>query len=60
MTAGFDAAGKEYERRDYDNAPHSFFDASYAEWREECADALAPHPRLHPAARRGGGFREPG
>ncbi|MEV0402399.1 dienelactone hydrolase family protein [Actinoallomurus sp. NPDC050550] len=53
LTAAFDAAGKEYERHVYDKAPHSFFDASYAEWREECVDAwhrILGFTRRHGAA----------
>jgi carboxymethylenebutenolidase len=39
MAARLDAAKKEYEMHIYDGAPHSFFDRSYAEWQEACADA---------------------
>ncbi|MCO5973490.1 dienelactone hydrolase family protein [Actinoallomurus soli] len=39
LAAGFDEAGKEYEMHVYPGAPHSFFDAAYAEWTEACADA---------------------
>ncbi|GAA3044830.1 dienelactone hydrolase family protein [Actinokineospora globicatena] len=34
-----DAAGKDYDLHVYEGAPHSFFDASYAEWQEACDDA---------------------
>lgn len=34
-----DAAGVTYERHVYDGAPHSFFDRSYAQWQDACADA---------------------
>lgn len=33
------AHGKEYEMYVYDGAPHSFFDRSFAEWQDACADA---------------------
>ncbi|MBO0841055.1 MAG: dienelactone hydrolase family protein, partial [Sciscionella sp.] len=33
------AAGADVERYVYDGAPHSFFDASFDEWRDACADA---------------------
>lgn len=39
LTAGFDEAGKEYEKHVYAGAPHSFFDAAHAEWADACADA---------------------
>ncbi|MGN6089489.1 MAG: dienelactone hydrolase family protein [Actinomycetales bacterium] len=32
-------AGKTAELHVYDGAPHSFFDRTYAEWQEACADA---------------------
>ena len=31
--------GKEHEMHVYDGAPHSFFDRSYAQWQDACADA---------------------
>lgn len=39
LAAGFDKAGKEYEMRVYDRAPHSFFDMTFADWEQECTDA---------------------
>lgn len=36
-----DAAGVAYERQVYDGAPHSFFDRSFAQWQDACADAWA-------------------
>lgn len=33
------AAQVDFEMQVYDGAPHSFFDRSYAEWQEACADA---------------------
>lgn len=39
LFAAFDRAGKEYEAHTYEGAPHSFFDASYGQWREACTDA---------------------
>jgi len=35
----FDSAGTAYEMHIYDGAPHSFFDRSFAEWQDACADA---------------------
>ena len=32
-------AGKEHKTVIYDGAPHSFFDRSYAQWEQACADA---------------------
>jgi carboxymethylenebutenolidase len=32
-------AGKEHKTVIYDGAPHSFFDRSYAEWEQACADS---------------------
>jgi carboxymethylenebutenolidase len=37
--AELDAAGREYELRVYEGAPHSFFDAAYEQWQEACTDA---------------------
>jgi carboxymethylenebutenolidase len=34
-----DEAGVTYEMHVYDGAPHSFFDRSYAMWKDACADA---------------------
>jgi carboxymethylenebutenolidase len=31
--------GTEVEMHVYDGAPHSFFDRSFAEWHDACADA---------------------
>ncbi|WP_214414647.1 dienelactone hydrolase family protein [Sphaerisporangium fuscum] len=39
LAAGFDRAGKEYEMHIYEGAPHSFFDRSFGQWEEACADA---------------------
>lgn len=39
FTARLDQAGKPYERQVYEGAPHSFFDAAYAEWQDACDDA---------------------
>ncbi|WP_326957145.1 dienelactone hydrolase family protein [Amycolatopsis sp. NBC_01286] len=39
FTARLDQAGKPYERQVYEGAPHSFFDATYAEWQDACDDA---------------------
>lgn len=39
MDAALTAAGKEHEVYVYDGAPHSFFDRSFAQWRDACADA---------------------
>ncbi len=39
LAARLDAAGKEYEMHVYEGAPHSFFDRSFAEWEDACADA---------------------
>ncbi|GIH22208.1 hypothetical protein Aph01nite_05180 [Acrocarpospora phusangensis] len=39
FTAALDRAGTEHETHIYENAPHSFFDRSYAEWAEACADS---------------------
>jgi len=39
LTAGFEKAGKPYEMKVYDGAPHSFFDHSFAEWADACTDA---------------------
>jgi carboxymethylenebutenolidase len=33
------SAGREHEMVVYDGAPHSFFDRSYGDWSEACADA---------------------
>jgi carboxymethylenebutenolidase len=33
------AGGKDYEMHVYDGAPHSFFDRTFGEWQEACADA---------------------
>jgi dienelactone hydrolase len=33
------AAGVDFEMQVYDGAPHSFFDRSFDEWQEACADA---------------------
>jgi carboxymethylenebutenolidase len=35
----FDGLGTPYEMHVYDGAPHSFFDRSFAEWQDACADA---------------------
>ena len=32
-------AGKDHKTVIYDGAPHSFFDRSYAQWEQACADA---------------------
>ncbi|WP_059013403.1 dienelactone hydrolase family protein [Streptomyces specialis] len=57
FTARLDAAGKTYERRVYDGAPHSFFDRADERWREYAADAwerirdfTARHAERVPAA----------
>lgn len=39
MAARLEAAGKDYEMHIYEGAPHSFFDRSFAEWQDACADA---------------------
>ncbi|MFJ1766661.1 dienelactone hydrolase family protein [Amycolatopsis sp. NPDC088138] len=39
FTARLDEAGKPYEKQVYEGAPHSFFDAAYAEWQDACDDA---------------------
>jgi carboxymethylenebutenolidase len=39
MDAALTAAGREHEMRVYAGAPHSFFDRSFAEWKEACEDA---------------------
>ncbi len=39
LTAGFDAAGKDYQMHVYDGAPHSFFDRAFGEWQQACDDA---------------------
>ncbi|WP_214111181.1 dienelactone hydrolase family protein [Acrocarpospora catenulata] len=39
FTAALDRAGTEHETHIYAGAPHSFFDRSYAEWSDACADA---------------------
>jgi carboxymethylenebutenolidase len=39
MDARLTELGKEHEMRVYDGAPHSFFDRSYADWEDACADA---------------------
>ncbi|MCP2164908.1 dienelactone hydrolase family protein [Goodfellowiella coeruleoviolacea] len=33
------AAGKDFAMHVYDGAPHSFFDRSFGDWRDACADA---------------------
>jgi carboxymethylenebutenolidase len=33
------AAGVEFEAKVYDGAPHSFFDRSFAQWKDACDDA---------------------
>ncbi|MDI2126809.1 dienelactone hydrolase family protein [Yinghuangia seranimata] len=53
LAAGFAAAGKPYEMHVYEGAPHSFFDAAYADWREACDDAwhrLVDFTERHAAA----------
>ncbi|NRQ40498.1 dienelactone hydrolase family protein [Nonomuraea sp. NN258] len=52
LTATFDQAGKTYESHVYEGAPHSFFDDSFDQWREACADAW--HRLLAFIARHGG------
>lgn len=39
LTTRLDALGKTYDAHVYDNAPHSFFDRSQAEWQDVCTDA---------------------
>ncbi|MDI9581690.1 MAG: dienelactone hydrolase family protein [Thermobispora sp.] len=39
FTAELAAAGVPYEAHTYPGAPHSFFDRSFGEWQEACADA---------------------
>jgi carboxymethylenebutenolidase len=39
MDARLAAAGREHEMYVYPGAPHSFFDRSYDQWRDACADA---------------------
>ncbi|GAA0965916.1 dienelactone hydrolase family protein [Acrocarpospora macrocephala] len=39
FTAALDHAGTENETVIYPGAPHSFFDRSYSEWADACADA---------------------
>ena len=39
--------GTEVDMHVYDGAPHSFFDRSFAEWRDACSDAWRRDPRLH-------------
>ncbi|MFI7600659.1 dienelactone hydrolase family protein [Actinoplanes sp. NPDC049681] len=39
LDAKLKAAGATHEMYVYDNAPHSFFDRSFGEWREACDDA---------------------
>ncbi|GAA0439264.1 dienelactone hydrolase [Acrocarpospora corrugata] len=39
FTATLDRAGTENETHIYPGAPHSFFDRSFAEWSDACADA---------------------
>jgi carboxymethylenebutenolidase len=39
MDARLEAAGKVHEMHVYAGAPHSFFDRSFADWHEACADA---------------------
>jgi carboxymethylenebutenolidase len=39
FTDSLDATGVAYEQHVYADAPHSFFDRSYAEWGEACDDA---------------------
>jgi carboxymethylenebutenolidase len=39
FAASLDQAGKTYDMHVYEGAPHSFFDATYDEWQEACADA---------------------
>lgn len=36
---GLQSAGAEHQIHVYPNAPHSFFDRSYDEWKDACADA---------------------
>jgi carboxymethylenebutenolidase len=39
MDARLSELGKEHRMQVYPGAPHSFFDRSYAQWREACEDA---------------------
>ncbi|MFC5661854.1 dienelactone hydrolase family protein [Kitasatospora misakiensis] len=39
FTAGLDRAGKPYELKVYEGAPHSFFDDAFADWQDACTDA---------------------
>ncbi len=39
LAAHFDADGTAYEMHVYDGAPHSFFDRSFTQWQDACADA---------------------
>ncbi|HVQ94283.1 MAG TPA: dienelactone hydrolase family protein [Mycobacteriales bacterium] len=39
MDAALTAAGREHETHIYAGAPHSFFDRTYADWQDACADA---------------------
>lgn len=39
LTGEFDRAGKPYDVHVYPDAPHSFFDAAFAQWQDACTDA---------------------
>ncbi len=39
FTAGLERAGKQYEMKVYEGAPHSFFDDSDEDWGDVCTDA---------------------
>ncbi|MDY0813576.1 dienelactone hydrolase family protein [Kitasatospora purpeofusca] len=39
FTGGLERAGKEYEMKVYEGAPHSFFDDSAEDWSDACTDA---------------------
>jgi carboxymethylenebutenolidase len=39
LDAELSKANKAHEMHVYEDAPHSFFDRSYEEWKDACADA---------------------